>query len=79
MYAIVSILFFAISLVFSSLKSVTATAAAQPLQNDHLDPICAPGTFPGVEANTWQFDVPAAKFYNQTASFFNSEWYVSKE
>ncbi|KAF8064960.1 hypothetical protein FPV67DRAFT_162601 [Lyophyllum atratum] len=42
----------------------------------HLDPKCPPSALPGFETNTFQYNVPAAEFFNKTGSFFHSEWYT---
>ncbi|RDB17320.1 hypothetical protein Hypma_001893 [Hypsizygus marmoreus] len=54
------------------------SVAGQTENKHHLDPLdpkCPQGQYPGFEVNTFQFDVPAAKFYDATGSFFHSEWY----
>lgn len=45
------------------------------VHDDHLDPQCVKGLFPGFLPNTFQFDTPAEKFYAEIGSFFRSEWY----
>ncbi|RDB17132.1 hypothetical protein Hypma_001889 [Hypsizygus marmoreus] len=55
-------------------------ATSQLESESHLDPLerkCPQGEYPGFEVNTFQFDVPAVKFYDAVGSFFHSEWYVS--
>ncbi|KAF8056276.1 hypothetical protein FPV67DRAFT_1531651 [Lyophyllum atratum] len=65
----------AISLLLSATVLCLAAAAVSP-EIDHLDPKCPPSTLPGFEVNTFQYNVPAAGFFNKTGSFFHSEWYT---
>ncbi|KAG5639780.1 hypothetical protein H0H81_000060 [Sphagnurus paluster] len=48
-----------------------------PLASDvtELDPKCPEGTYSGFGVNTWEFDIPAAKFVEKMGSFFGGEWY----
>ncbi|KAF8056277.1 hypothetical protein FPV67DRAFT_1730388 [Lyophyllum atratum] len=58
------------------LLPLVSYAASAPPGIPHLDPKCPPSALPGFETNTFQYNVPAAKFFNKTGSFFHSEWYT---
>ncbi|KAF8064959.1 hypothetical protein FPV67DRAFT_1583743 [Lyophyllum atratum] len=65
----------AISLLLTATVLCLAAAAPSP-ETDRLDPKCPPSTLPGFETNAFQYNVPAAGFFNKTGTFFHSEWYT---
>lgn len=65
--------------IFAALAIATSTINGLSAGNPgigNLDPGCPKGLHPGFEVNTFQYNIPAQKFFNATGSFFQGEWYV---
>ncbi|KAF8074671.1 hypothetical protein FPV67DRAFT_592426 [Lyophyllum atratum] len=43
---------------------------------ENFDPKCGEGMQTGFEMDTFQYNVPAEKFFEKMGTYFNSEWYI---
>lgn len=63
-------------LVTAAILAPLCSAKPINIPPENFDPKCGEGMHPGFQMNTFQYNVPAQKFFDKTGSFFHSEWYT---